>query len=181
MNAGFQRVPYEVLADYERRSLMHSATRPEQEQAQGSWTGIAFRLMDADLVSGIDDVKEVLTLPDVTVVPGSVDWVLGIANVRGNLVPIIDLRCFLTTEMTSISDGSRVLVVPQESGNVGVLVDEVLGQRHFMTEDANDRRPIEGHELSVYAGNCFSRGGVDWTEFEVSKLVTDPKFHQAAA
>ena len=79
-------LPFETLRDYEKRSLVHAVGLPEQASSHWAWSGIAFRLADASLVSEIGDIVEILTYPDVTAIPGSKFWVMGIANVRGNLV-----------------------------------------------------------------------------------------------
>lgn len=90
--------PFEILLDYEKRSLAHVAGLPEQLDAPGLWRGIAYRLGDAFLVSSISEVNEILMFPAITPVPGTKAWMLGIANVRGNLVTVVHLRGFLEGE-----------------------------------------------------------------------------------
>ncbi len=123
--------PFEALAAYEQRSLGHAAGAPEQIEAPGLWRGIGFRLGARHFVSSIAEVNEILTLPPLTAVPGARGWLLGIANVRGNLVPVVDLYEFIAGQRSAIGETSRVLVVRQPGGSVGLLVDEVLGQRSF--------------------------------------------------
>src|SRR3546814_13522022 len=71
-------------------------------------------------------------------------WLLGVANVRGNLVPVVDIGRFLFGERTQHSDRSRLLVVRQGGGSVALLVDEVLGQR---TVDAEQRQQAQEEEI----------------------------------
>ena len=49
---------------------------------------------------GFDEVVEILPMPQVTPVPGAQPWLLGVANIRGNLLPIVDLKQFLEGERT---------------------------------------------------------------------------------
>ena len=92
------------------------------------------------LVSGIDEINELLAVPTLTPVPGTQSWLLGVANVRGNLVPVVDFGRFLFGERTQHSERTRLLVVRQGSGSVALLVDEVFGQR---TVDEQQRREAE--------------------------------------
>lgn len=172
---------FEVLRDFEKRALIHAVGLPEQAIAQGTWSGIAFRLADANLVSEIGEIVEIMTVPRYTKVPGAKAWMLGIANVRGNLVPIVDLRGFLSGERTTIGKYSRVLVVPQHGGNVGLLIDEIQGQRHFLEEEQSEDEYFESHMVSPYVSREYHKGGEYWGAFEVKRLVNDPEFQQAAA
>jgi chemotaxis signal transduction protein len=73
-----------------------------------------------------------------TRVPGAKLWIKGIANVRGQLLPIIDLRQFLGSGTTPVNRNTRILVVNHREIPAGLIVDEVLGFRRF----AADRRPV---------------------------------------
>ena len=116
--------PYEVIADYERRSLAHVVGLPEQLDAPGLWRGVGYRIGSHRLASGFDEVVEILPLPPVTPVPGAQPWMLGVANIRGNLLPIVDLKQFLEGERTVLHEGQRVLIVRQSGGDVAVTIDE---------------------------------------------------------
>src|SRR5690349_24140777 len=70
--AGSRATPYEVIADYDRRSLSHVVGLPEQMEAPGLWRGVGYRIGAHRLASGFDEVVEILTLPPVTPVPGEI-------------------------------------------------------------------------------------------------------------
>src|SRR3546814_7189141 len=97
-----QTQPFDVLLDYERRSLSHEPGRPEQIEAAGHWRGVGFRLGMRRLLVGFDEVVEIIPLPAATPVPGAASWMLGVANVRGTLLPIVDLKQFMDDERTEI-------------------------------------------------------------------------------
>ena len=172
--------PFEVLADYERRSLAHVAGQPEQIETPGLWRGIAFRVGDRVFASSIEEISELLTPQPLTPVPGTRTWLLGIANVRGNLVAVVDLRRFLFGERTHPTERCRVLLARQHGGNVGLLVDEVLGQRSVLDEHRDaaekegDERVARFVELNVTVGE--QRFGL----FSMSRLARAPDFLQAA-
>jgi twitching motility protein PilI len=173
--------PFEALADYERRSLAHAAGLPEQIEAPGLWRGIGFRIATRYLVSSINEVNEILTLPSLTIVPGTRPWLLGVANVRGNLVPVIDLRQYLEGERATLTDSSRVLLVRQLGGSVGLLIDEVLGQRNFSEEQRAEALGEEDDRYSRFIGEKYPLGDVLWGLFSMAALVRTPDFVQAAA
>ena len=173
--------PFEALAEYERRSLAHVAGVPEQIEAPGLWRGIGFRIGSRYLVSSINEVNEILTYPALTLVPGTRPWLLGVANVRGNLVPLIDLRRYLEGESTLLSESSRVLLVRQSGGSVGLLVDEVLGQRNFSLEQRADAIGEEDESYGRFIGEKYLLGEVYWGLFSMAALVRTPDFAQASA
>jgi len=172
--------PYEALADYERRSLAHIAGLPEQAEAEGLWRGIGFRVGPRYMVSSISEVNEILTMPPLALVPGTLPWMLGVANVRGNLVAVIDLRGYVEGERTVLTDTSRVLVVRQHGGSVGLLVDEVLGQRSFSDEQRAQAFGEEDERYSRYVGEKVQLGDVLWGLFSMSALVRTAEFQQAS-
>ena len=57
--------------------------------------------------SSIGEINELLVTQPLTHVPGTREWLLGIANVRGNLVPVVDLGRFLFDQRTQATDRSR--------------------------------------------------------------------------
>jgi len=176
-----QLTPFEALANYEKRSLAHAAGLPEQIEAPGLWRGIGFRIGAHYLVSSINDVNEILTLPALTVVPGTRGWLLGVANVRGNLVPIIDLKQYLEGERSVLTDSSRILLVRQLGGSVGLLIDEVLGQRSFSEEQRAEARAEEDERYARFVAEKYPLGDVVWGQFSMNSLVRTPDFVQAAA
>jgi len=176
-----QLTPFEALANYEKRSLAHAAGLPEQIEAPGLWRGIGFRIGAHYLVSSINEVNEILTLPALTVVPGTRGWLLGVANVRGNLVPVIDLKHYLEGERTVLTDSSRVLLVRQLGGSVGLLIDEVLGQRSFSEEQRADAFGESDERYARFVAEKYPLGDVVWGQFSMNSLVRTPDFVQAAA
>lgn len=173
------QTPYEILAHYERLSLAHAAESQDKLDAPGLWRGIGFRVGSRLLLSGIDEINELLAVPVLTPVPGTRAWLLGVANVRGNLVPVIDFARFLFGERTQHTERTRLLVVRQGSGNVALLVDEVFGQR---TVDEEQRRGAEREDDPRLTRFVEDRVGEQQLAiFSMNRLVRAPDFRQAAA
>jgi twitching motility protein PilI len=179
MTDTINRTPFEILARYQRLSLAHASESQDHLDAPGLWRGIGFRVGARLLVTGIDEINELLAVPTLTPVPGTQPWLLGVANVRGNLVPVIDFARFLFGERTQHSDRTRLLVVRQGSGNVALMVDEVFGQR---TVDQEQRRDAVAEDDPRLARFVDSRVGEQQLAiFSMNRLVRAPDFRQAAA
>jgi len=173
--------PYAVLADYERRSFAHVVASADQVQAPGLWRGIAFRIGARRLMASITEVSEILPVLHHTSVPGTQPWLLGVVNVRGTLVPLVDLRGYIEGERTPLGDTSRMLVARHGSNAIGLLVEEVLGQRNLTAE--NDPLKLENDAVNWarFVPAHFELDGKLWGVFSMAALVSAPDFLHAAA
>lgn len=175
------RSPFLVLADYEQRSLAHVAGLPEQLDAPGLWRGVAYRVGRHRLASGFDEVVEILPLPALTHVPGALPWMLGVANIRGALLPVVDLKQFLEGERTVMHERQRVLVVRQPGGDVAVTIDELYGQRSFVDEQGIEAAAVADGRYAHFVDRAYRMNGQDWGVFSLDRLARTPEFRQAAA
>ena len=176
-----KRSPFLVLADYEQRSLAHIAGLPEQLDAPGLWRGVAYRVGSHRLASGFDEVVEIMPLPLVSHVPGSLPWMLGVANVRGTLLPVVDLKQFLEGERTVLHESQRVLVVRQPGGDVAVTIDELYGQRSFVDGQSTDVESVSEGRYAYFIDRAYRINDQDWGIFSLDRLARTPEFRQAAA
>jgi len=178
--------PFAILVEYEHKSLAHVAGLPEQLDAPGLWRGVGYRIGQRRLASGFDEVVEILPMPQVTPVPGSQPWMLGVANIRGNLLPTVDLKQFLEGERTVLHESQRVLIVRQPGGDVAVTIDELFGQRSFVEEQAlaGDELPhstlTEGR-YAHFVDRAYRLADHAWGIFSLDRLARTPEFRQAAA
>ena len=174
--------PFGILAEYERLALSHVAGLPEQLNAPGLWRGVGYRIGRQRLASGFDEVVEILPLPALTPVPGAQPWMLGVANTRGTLLPVVDLKQFLEGERTVVHEGQRVLVVRQRGGDVAVLIDELYGQRTFNEPQLIDVDALgAGERYRHFIDRAYRLGEQPWAVFSLERLARTPEFRQAAA
>ncbi len=84
--------------------------------------------VSADLVYGIpiENVVEIITNPCITSLPMVPPYVLGIMNLRGQIVPIVDIRKIMNKPATEDASISCVIILEIDSISIGVLVDIVL-------------------------------------------------------
>ncbi|QCO68302.1 purine-binding chemotaxis protein CheW [Luteimonas yindakuii] len=172
---------FALLLDYERRSLAHEAGLPERLDAPGLWRGVGYRIGARRLASNFDEVIEILPLPQITPVPGAQGWMLGVANVRGNLLPIVDLKQFLEGERTVLHESQRMLVVRQAGGDVAVTIDELFGQRSFHETNEVPAEALAQGRYAHFVDRAFRLGDHEWGIFSLDRLTRTPEFRQAAA
>jgi twitching motility protein PilI len=121
-----------LLKSIEARCLSHAVGLPKQAAPEKNWDGVIFQIAGRCFAAPMSDVSEILNHPAaVTKVPGTKPWIVGIANVRGNLLPIVDLQAFLLKKQTMRGRRSRVLVVNYEGLYSGLLVDPFVTIRRF--------------------------------------------------
>ncbi len=109
----------------------------------------------ANNLYGIDILKitEILKPVQVTRLPNAENFVLGVINLRGNIVPVIDVRKILKNEYTELTNFSRIVVSNIYNKNLGLLVEKVL-EVVTLREDQ-----IEGGEIKNFSENYIEGVG----------------------
>jgi twitching motility protein PilI len=173
--------PILLLQALEQRCKESAFSLPQQLEIKHTWDGVGFRIGDAQLVAPLADIREVLIQAQVTPVPGALEWVKGIANVRGNLLPIMDLQGLLLGKPIPHSRHSRILVVQHKGVSAGLLVDEVFGLRHFLEEEMETEKANIAEGIAKWTEVRFRQAGQEWGIFHLHKLVDAPEFMSVAA
>ena len=138
--ASLVKQPFELLREIERRSISAHAGGGATGMPS-EWVGIGFRIGDEQFVASREQVREVLMLPDsMTRVPGSKRWLLGIANLRGHLLPLVDLKLLLGSGRTALRRTTRVISVNHREIPAGLVVDEGTGFPAFQRARIHRRR-----------------------------------------
>jgi twitching motility protein PilI len=172
--------PFELLRELERRG--RAAAGGRDGGAGREWVGVAFRLGPESFLVARDETREVMALPSsLTRVPGARGWIRGLANVRGQLLPVIDLRQYLGSGATGPGRNVRVLVVNHRDIPAGLLVDEVLGFRRFADTDFEPTPPPTLVRCERFLAGAFRRDGEAWPVLSLKLLVENPSFLQAAS
>jgi len=173
-----QLSPVRLLMELERRSRACASELPQKSELTEMWNGIAFRIGDISLISPMDEVVEILHMPKITQAPNTKHWVLGIANVRGNLLPVMDLSGFLYGKNGVIGKRNRILIVKHKSIYSGLVVDEVFGMRHFEKNNWLKKLPRHNPAMTPFVERCYQSNDQNWLVFSMFKLVESPVFMQ---
>ena len=172
--------PIQLLYDIEQQGKAAAKGLPQQVDVKESWSGIGFRIADMNLAAPLDQVSEILHYPNLTLVPGTKPWVKGVANVRGTLLPVMDLNGYLGKKASAINSKTRVLVIKYEDMTVGIIVDEVLGLKHFSDEDKITAVKKFDESLRNYIRGAFQQKEVETLVFDMHALAIHPQFFQVA-
>lgn len=164
-----------------RRQGRESARRvPQALAGDNVWDGLAFSIAGVRLVSAMNEIREMMAYPaQVTPVPGARKWMKGLANVRGNLLPVVDLQLYFGAKAVVRGKAARMLVVRMRELECGLLVPSVQGMRHFGEEFRMRNARMKG-TLGRYVYDAFSVDGELWPVFSMSGLTADPDFRSAA-
>jgi twitching motility protein PilI len=174
--------PFELLKELEKRSRTVTAGNVQDAASGREWVGVAFRMGGETFLVAREETREVLGHPAViTRIPGAKSWVRGLANVRGQLLPMLDLRQFLGSGATTPQRNTRIVVVNHREIPAGLIVDEVLGFRRFAESEFNPEAPPTVIRCDVYLAGAFRRGGEVWPVLSLRSLVESQSFLQAAS
>jgi twitching motility protein PilI len=174
--------PFELLAELERRGRAVSAQVKDESAGGREWVGVALRMAGDLYLVAREETREVLGIPaSSTRVPGAKAWIKGLANVRGQLMPIIDLRHFLGSGITPITRNTRIVVVNHREIPAGLLVDEVLGFRRFAETEFSGDAPPTVARCERYLAGAFRRASEQWPVLSLRSILESPAFAEAAA
>jgi twitching motility protein PilI len=173
--------PFELLAELERRARASLVGRQGVADETNERVGVGFRLAGENFVAPREEVREVLPVPDnLTRVPGAKPWLKGIANVRGHLLPVVDLKAFLRGGITLPDRRTRIVVASERDTPSGLLVDEVVGFRRFAPQDYAQHSTATIIRCENYLDGSYQRGDEKWPLFRLTKLLEDEQFLSAA-
>lgn len=173
--------PVSILRNIEDRCRLSAIGLPQKSRAGHQWSGVAFRIGGSRMVVAMGEVVEIMTYPELSVVPYTCFWVRGVANVRGRLLPVIDMNGYLHGRLTLIGKRTRVMVAECQGVYSGLVVDEVMGLRHFPEESFVAQPAGIGEALRPYVHQGFSVNGEHWGIFKILNLVESPQFLHTAA
>jgi twitching motility protein PilI len=174
--------PFNLLLEIERRAREAVAGRRGGTRAVEEWVGVAFKLGREQFVAARAGVREVLPAPDqITRIPGSKPWLRGIANVRGQLLTIVDLKAYLGGGPAQTDRKARVLVLASREVPTAVIVDEVLGFRRFDVNSFEQQSPDTEIRCEHYLAGAYSRDDGKFPLFDMQRLLDDENFLNAGA
>jgi purine-binding chemotaxis protein CheW len=154
---------------------------PEKSQgAAGEEQYVIFDLAGTEYATHIDNVTEIGRPLVVTPVPNVSDWVLGVANLRGDIVSMVDLRTFLGMEQMGYSQESRMLVAQASQGELttGLIVDKVTGIRYLNVEQIGEPTAAIEDQIAPYLLGVYKHDGNLLVVLDLDKLLLSSEMRQ---
>jgi purine-binding chemotaxis protein CheW len=124
------------ILDILKKRAVSMAAEPELKRNSSSVIEIIeFKLASESY--GIESafVREVYPLKDYTPLPGVPSFILGIVNVRGRILPVVDLKKFFNLPVIGLGELNKVIILHHEQMEFGILADEIDGIRVIFPED----------------------------------------------
>ncbi len=137
---------------------------------------VTFRLQEETYGINVMQVQEVLRVSEIAPVPGAPSYVLGIINLRGNVVTVIDTRSRFGLPPTEIDDASRIVIIESDKQVVGILVDSVAEVVELRTSDVDSAPNVGNEESSRYIQGVASRDDDLLILVDLNKLLTDEEW-----
>ncbi|MCG5535036.1 chemotaxis protein CheW [Ectothiorhodospira mobilis] len=150
------------------------STAPEASQY------VTFRLAEETYAINVMQVQEVLRVSEIAPVPGAPHYVLGIINLRGNVVTVIDARRRMGLSDKEPDDASRVVIIEVSGQVIGILVDSVAEVIELAAKDVDPAPNVGNDESSKYIQGVASRDGELTIVVDLNKLLTDEEWAEVA-
>ena len=141
---------------------------------------VTFRLQDETYGINVMQVQEVLRVTEIAPVPGAPPYVLGIINLRGNVVTVIDTRSRFGLPGTERDDSSRIVIIESDHQVVGILVDSVAEVVELRQSEIDQAPSVGNDESSRYIQGVASRDKDLLIVVDLNKLLTDEEWSEMA-
>lgn len=139
---------------------------------------VTFKLDSEIYGINVMQVQEVLRYSEIAPVPGAPLYVLGIINLRGNVVTVIDTRTRFGLESTETTDSTRVVIIESEKQVIGILVDSVA-EVVYLRESEIDVAPNVGNDESAkFIQGVSNREGELLILVDLNKLLADDEWDE---
>ncbi|MBI5039714.1 MAG: chemotaxis protein CheW [Gammaproteobacteria bacterium] len=137
---------------------------------------VTFRLEEEVYGINVMQVQEVLRVTEIAPVPGAPHYVLGIINLRGNVVTVVDTRERLGLGAKDMEDSTRIVIIEADKMVVGILVDAVAEVVDLRTSEIESAPSVGNDESSKYIQGVASRDGQLLILVDLNKLLNDEEW-----
>lgn len=142
---------------------------------------VTFRLDDETYGIGVMQIQEVLRYTEIAPVPGAPDYVLGIINLRGNVVTVIDTRRRFGLADAEVTDASRIVVMESANQVMGVLVDSVAEVVYLKASEIETAPNVGNEESAKFIQGVCNKNGELIILVEFDKMLADHEWSEIAS
>ena len=156
---------------------------PPSQGENNVWSGVGFRIDNDELAIQSDHIEEIIDTnfqQNLSSMPGAKPWLLGLISVRGQPLPVIDLKQFLTNEPSKLSSNSRLVVIKNNDHISGLFLEHVFGLKQFPANIDNPDTNTFSDSIKPYIDEVFSDNGINRGNLSIPKLVNNKDFANAA-
>jgi len=123
-------------------------------------------------------VQEVLRYTEIAPVPGAPLYVLGIINLRGNVVTVIDTRSRFGLESAEVTDNTRIVIIEADKQVIGILVDKVSEVVYLRASEIDEAPNVGNDESAQFIQGVSNRDGELLILVDLNKLLSDDEWDE---
>ncbi|MFT6193606.1 MAG: purine-binding chemotaxis protein CheW [Cognaticolwellia sp.] len=139
---------------------------------------VTFKLDRETYGINVMQVQEVLRYTEVAPVPGSPIYVLGIINLRGNVVTVIDTRKKFGLESNEVNDNARIVIIEAETQVIGILVDSVAEVVYLKSSEVDAAPNVGNDESAKFIQGVSNRDGELLILVDLNQLLSDEEWDE---
>ena len=139
---------------------------------------VTFQLEQETYGINVMQVQEVLRYSEIAPVPGAPNYVLGIINLRGNVVTVIDTRLRFGLQTTEVTDNSRIVIIESEQQVIGILVDSVAEVVYLKTSEIDSAPNVGTDESARFIQGVSNRDDELLILVDLDKMLTDEEWDE---
>jgi purine-binding chemotaxis protein CheW len=164
--------PDEAKAILKARAKTLAREREPDQFEQDQIEVIEFVLAGEKYAIESSFVREIYPLKELTPIPGTPPFVLGIINVRGQIISVVDLKKFFGLSEKGLTDLNKAILISGGEMEFGLLADTVLGLRHILLRDLQATLPtLTGARTELLKGVTSAQVAV----LDSARLLSDPR------
>ncbi len=137
---------------------------------------VTFKLVGETYGINVMQVQEVLRYSEIAPVPGAPPYVLGIINLRGNVVTVIDTRHRFGLEPGEVTDNTRIVIIEADKHVVGILVDSVAEVVYLRQSEIETAPNVGNDESAKFIQGVCHKNDELLILIELDKLLTDEEW-----
>ena len=132
----------------------------------------------------LSSVLEIDRCPRITPLPNLPAWILGVSNIRGEIISIVDIKSFFNMSRPGIKRTQRLIIIHNHEIKIGILADKIMGIIFSEQIDMEIQKQLYNRTDSNDTGSWASYvlGGISLAEgllniIDVNKLLSDPQMN----
>ncbi|MDX2319282.1 MAG: chemotaxis protein CheW [Moritella sp.] len=139
---------------------------------------VTFKLENEIYGINVMQVQEVLRYTEIAPVPGAPDYVIGIINLRGNVVTVIDTRVRFGLMPSEVSENSRIVIIEAEKQVIGILVDGVAEVVYLRSSEIDMAPNVGTDESAKFIQGVSNRDGELLILVDLNKFLSDEEWDE---
>ncbi len=151
-----------------------AAVAASKDDAVLQW--VTFKLDNETYGINVMQVQEVLRYTEIAPVPGAPYYVLGIINLRGNVVTVIDTRSRFGLQSAEVDDATRIVIIEAEKQVIGILVDSVAEVVYLRRSEIDNAPNVGTEESAKFIQGVSNRDNELLILVDLDKLLSDDEW-----